>query len=141
MSLAVILRSVGALAASFVVVLLLLIAVEVFSSVVHPLPADFDGSMEQMCAHVARYPYWVLVTVLPLWGGIAFLGTWLAGRLGNRSTALVMAVLLLAAASWNLAMLPYPLWFQIVQGIVILVAVVYGRAWSAGRPAPPRSPS
>ncbi|MEI8382103.1 MAG: hypothetical protein WCJ09_18375 [Planctomycetota bacterium] len=38
----------------------LVIAVEAFSSVVHPIPADFQGTMDEMCQHVARYPHWVL---------------------------------------------------------------------------------
>lgn len=30
------------------------VGVEAFSAVVHPLPPDFDGSMQSMCDHVAR---------------------------------------------------------------------------------------
>ena len=38
----------------------LVIAVEAYSSVVHPLPVDFKGTSEEMCLHVARYRpgYW-----------------------------------------------------------------------------------
>ena len=53
---ATVFRSIGAIVAGMLVAFVLVIAVELFSSVVHPLPADFDGSMEQMCEHVARYP-------------------------------------------------------------------------------------
>ncbi len=115
----------GAIVAAIATTLVLLIAVELFSSVVHPLPADFDGSMEQMCAHVANYPHWVLAVAVPMWGFTAFLGTWIAGRLGNRGSAIFLALLLLAAVLWNVSMLPYPLWFKIVQPIAILIAVVY----------------
>jgi hypothetical protein len=34
--------------------------------------------------------------------------------------------LLLAAVIWNVAMLPYPLWFKLVQPVVVAIAVVYG---------------
>lgn len=119
-------RIVGALVAAIAVVFLLLIAVEFFSSIVHPLPADFDNSMEQMCQHVARYPHWVLAAVVPMWAVIAFLGTTIARRLGNRPCAIVIAVLLLAAAIGNIAMLPYPMWFKIVQPVAILIATLPG---------------
>ena len=111
---------VGAIAASFA----LLIAVELFSSVVHPFPPDFDGTPEEMCAHVAWYPHWVLAAVVPMWGGTAFVGTWIAGRFGNRISAIFLALLLLAAVTLNLVMLPYPLWFKISQPLAILIAVI-----------------
>jgi hypothetical protein len=120
------LRTIGAIVAAIAVVLVLLIAVELFSSVVHPFPPDFKGTEEEICTHVARYPHWVLAAAVPMWGFTAFLGTWLAGRLGNRGSALFLALLLVAALAFNLSMLPYPLWFKIVQPIAILIAVIYG---------------
>jgi hypothetical protein len=119
-------RIVGAIVAAMAVALVLVIAVELFSSVVHPTPADFKGTHEEMCAHVANYPQWVLAAVVPMWGFTAFVSTWLAGRLGNRGCAVFLAVLLLAAVIFNLSMLPYPAWFKVVQPIVILIAVAYG---------------
>ena len=121
-----ILRPIGASLLSILVVLLLLVAVELFSAIVHPFPADIEGPHEEICAHVARYPHWVLAAVVPMWGGIAWIGVWLAGRLGNRISSLTIAVLLLAAVTFNLSMLPYPLWFQLVQGVVVVFAVISG---------------
>lgn len=134
MSFALILRNVAAILAAFAVTLILLIGVELFSSVVHPVPADFAGTTEEMCAHVARYPHWVLGVVVPMWGVTALVGTWIAGRLGSRGSALLMAALLVIAVLFNLAMLPYPLWFKIVQPIAVLAAVVFGYRWSRRRP-------
>ncbi|MCA9116026.1 MAG: hypothetical protein KDA79_13145 [Planctomycetaceae bacterium] len=116
-------RVILAIVAGFAVSFVLVVAVEAFSSVVHPLPADFDGTNEAVCEHVANYPPWVLAVVVPLWGVTAFAGTWVAGRLGNRGSALFLGVLLLAAVLFNLSMLPYPLWFQLVQPVVIVGAV------------------
>lgn len=121
-----VLRVAGAIFAGIAVSLVLIIMVEMFSAVVHPVPPDFHGSQEEMCAHVANYPYWVLAAVVPMWSITAFLGTWVAGRLGNRGCAIFLALLLLAAVTFNLSMLPYPLWFKLAQPIAIVIAVVFG---------------
>lgn len=51
---------------------------EGFSAVVHPLPEDFGGTMEEMCRHVEKYPQWVLAVVVPMWAVAALVGTWMA---------------------------------------------------------------
>lgn len=119
-------RIVGGIIAALATAFALLIAVESFSAVVHPLPSDFQGTTEEVCAHVARCPAWVLATVVPMWGFTAFASVWVAGRLGNRWGALFVGALLLAGALFNLAMLPYPLWFKVAMPIALLVAVALG---------------
>jgi hypothetical protein len=131
-----VLRSVGAIIAGLAVALALVVGVELFGAVVHPLPADFDNSMEQMCAHVERYPAWVLVAVVPLWAVTGLAGTWLAGRLGNRGCALAVGLLLSAAVVWNVAMLPYPLWFKIAAVVALACAVAAGVYLSRHRTTP-----
>jgi len=135
------LRPLAAIVAAIVTALVLLIAVEFFSSVVHPFPPDFDHTPEAMRAHVARYPAWVLAAVVPMWAAIAFLSTWLAGRLGNRGSAVFIAALLMAAVMCNLSMLPYPLWFKVVQPVAIVIALVLAYRLVARRhlAAPPMS--
>ncbi len=128
-------RILGAIVAAIATTMVLLIAVELFSSVVHPTPPEFQGTMEEMCAHVANYPHWVLAVVVPMWGFTAFLATWIAARFGNNGSAIFLALLLLAAVIFNLSMLPYPLWFKIVQPIAILIAVAYGYRLSNRRGA------
>ena len=118
----IVLGIVAALATAFA----LLITVEGFSAVVHPLPTDFQGTTEEVCAHVARYPAWVLATVVPMWGFTAFASVWVAGRIGNRWGGLFVGTLLFAGAAFNLAMLPYPLWFKVAMPIALLVAVAVG---------------
>ncbi len=130
---ATLLRSIGAIIAGMAVAFILVIAVEAFSAVVHPLPADFDGSMEQMCEHVARYPDWVLAVVVPMWGFTALAGTYIAGRLGNRGAALVVGALLLAGVAFNISMLPYTIWFKVVILLTIPLAVAAGVYLSRGR--------
>lgn len=124
-------RVVCGVLAGIAVALTLLIAVELYSSVVHPMPEDFDHSMEQMCQHVANYPNWVLATVVPMWGLIAYLCTWVAGRIGRRACALLIGVMFNAAVFWNVAMLPYPMWFKIVMPIVAVIAARYAVVMSS----------
>ncbi len=118
-----VLRAVGAIAAAIVVALVLVVAVELFSAVVHPLPPDFRGTSEEMCAHIERYPEWVLALVVPMWAGTAVASTWIAARLGNLACSLVVGLLFLAALISNISMLPYPLWFKIACLIAIATAI------------------
>lgn len=124
-----VLRTIGALFASLVTVFVLLIAVEGFSAVVHPFPEGMDmHSQEEMCAHVANYPQWVLAVVVPMWGAIALVGTWLAQWIGNWISSTIVGVLLLLAVAFNVSMLPYPIWFKVIILLVVPAASVLG-AW------------
>jgi len=128
-----VLRGLGSIVVALLLAIVLVIAVELYSAVVHPFSADFDAkSMEQMCQHVARYPQWVLATVVPMWAGTAWVSTWLAGRIGNRGAAIFVGLLLLVGALFNVVQLPYPLWFKIVMPLAILLAIV-AAALGAGR--------
>jgi hypothetical protein len=120
------LRTIAAILVGFFVAFALVIAVEAFSSVVHPFPEGFKGTEEEMCRHVERYPAWVLAVVVPMWGMTALAGTWTAQRIGNFYSALIVGLLLLAALVLNLSMLPYPVWFKIANLVVIPIASVAG---------------
>jgi hypothetical protein len=108
------------------VAFVLVVAVELFSAVVHPLPEDFGGTTEEMCRHVERYPHWVLAVVVAAWAVTAFAGTWTARRLGNLWSFAIVGLLLLAALVFNISKLPYPMWFKIVNLLVIPAAIVAG---------------
>jgi hypothetical protein len=116
-------RVVGALVAAMVAAFVPVVAVEAFSAVVHPLPPDFGDTMEEMCAHVERYPAWVLAVVVPLWAGTAFVSTWIAGRLGNIFCAIIIGLLLLSMLVLNISMLPYPVWFKIATLVAMPAAI------------------
>ncbi len=124
--LAFILRSIGALIASLLVVFVLIMAVEIFSNVVHPLPEGTNITHEEICLHVAKYPAWVLAVVIPMWGATATVGTWIAQRLGNLYTAMILGVLLIAGVSLNVSMLPYPIWFKVATMLVVPFAALAG---------------
>jgi hypothetical protein len=101
----------------------LVVAVEFFSSVVHPFPANFDGNIP---AHVKRYPQWVLAVVVLMWGATAAVATWVASRIGGRLTGAIVTLLLAAALAFNLSMLPYVLWFKAGMPAVFFVACLLG---------------
>ena len=101
----------------------LLIGVEMYSAVVHPFPEDFSGTTEAICQHVEKYPGWVLLTVLPMWGLIAFVGTWISIKLGTWASGYAMGALLVLALLANIWMLPYPLWFKAAQPAIVMGAI------------------
>lgn len=121
-----VLRSFAAVVAGLTVAFILVIAVELFSAVVHPLPEGFGGTTEEMCQHVARYPQWVLAVVVPAWAVAALVSTWTARRLGNFYSSAIVGLLLLAAVVLNISMLPYPTWFKITNLLVTPTTILAG---------------
>jgi hypothetical protein len=115
------------------VAFVLIVGVEGFSAVVHPLPKDFGGTMEEMCRHVERYPQWVLAAVVPMWAVAALVSTWIAQRIGNLYSFGIVGLLLLSALVFNLSKLPYPIWFKVVNLLVIPAAIVAGGRLSGRR--------
>lgn len=110
-----ILRSLGAIFVSLALAFLLVVGVEIYSSILHPLPPGVDPyDMEACRAHVANYPAGVLFGAGILWAATVFAATWVATRLGTRrhiAHGLFVGLVLLAAAGFNIAMLPYPVWY------------------------------
>ena len=120
------LRKLLAVITGLALALVLVIAVEVFSSIVYPLPKDFNQTMEAMCQHVARYPHWVLGVVVILWSGTVFVSTWVATKIGRIAAGVAVSLILLWAVAFNLWMLPYTPWFKVVMPIGCLVACLLG---------------
>jgi hypothetical protein len=129
------LRTFAAALAGLLVLFVLVVAVELFSAVVHPLPEDFGGSTEEMCRHVERYPHWVLAVVVPLWAVAALASVWTAGRIGNLYSSAIVGLLLLAALGFNVWMLPYPNWFKLASLLAIPAAVLAGSRLAIRRKA------
>ncbi len=129
------LRAIASIVVSLCFALAAIIGVELLSNVVHPLPADFPGTQEALCLHVARYPQWVLAAATALWGCITLASTWMATRIGNRVCGILIGALLLAAVLFNLSMLPYPLWFKVANPVLFVAAIALG-VFSSRRPTP-----
>ncbi|MGP0068595.1 MAG: hypothetical protein ACLQGP_33970 [Isosphaeraceae bacterium] len=126
-------RALAATSIGLFLAFVLIVGVEGFSAVVHPLPEDFGGTMEEMCRHVEKYPQWVLAVVVPMWAVAALVGTWMARRIGNRYSSGIVGLLLLSALVFNLSMLPYPIWFKVVSLLVVTAATVAGSRSSERR--------
>ena len=121
----------------------LIVGVEGFSAVLHPLPKDFGGTMEEMCRHVERSPTWVLAAAVPMWGAAAFAGAWTARRIGNLWSFAIVGLLVLAGLLFNISKLPYPMWFKVACLLVIPGAIVLGGRLASRRQAaalPSRKP-
>lgn len=116
-------RTVAATVAGLLVASMLVIAVELLSAVVHPVPEGFGNTADEICRHVERYPQWVLAAVVPAWAATAFAAAWTARRLGNLVSLTIVGLLLLASLAFNVAMLPYPLWFKIANLMAIPAAI------------------
>lgn len=129
------LRTLAGLLIGMFAAILLIVAMEFFSSVVHPVPEGFGETTEEMCLHVERYPDWVLAVGVVAWGGAAFVGAWIAQRIGNVWSFAIVGALLLAALAFNVAQLPYAMWFKIVVLLVIPSAILLGRRLAVSRNA------
>lgn len=117
-------RTVAAFLAGLLLAFVLVIAVEAFSAVVHPFPEDFQGTQEEICRHVERYPAWVLAVVVPAWAATAWVGVWVAQKIGNLYSSASVGLLLFAAVVLNISMLPYPVWFKIATPLAVAAAIV-----------------
>jgi hypothetical protein len=115
--------------------IVLVIAVEIFSEAVYPLPAELKENIPE---HVRRYPHWILGVAALLWAATIAAATWVATRVGNRIAGGIVALLLAWALTFNLTKLPYTMWFKVVMfsafPIACLLGIVYGkrnRPWSS----------
>ena len=121
------LRIALAVVAGMVLAFALVVAVEMFSAVVHPFPPGLDPNAPGSIAeHVRRYPGWVLAVAGLMWGATAAAATWVASRIGGRLAGAVVTLLLAAALSFNLSMLPYVMWFKIAMPATFFVACLIG---------------
>jgi hypothetical protein len=115
------------IATGLIVALVLVVAIEMLSAIVHPVPLDFGGSEDELREHMRRYPQWFLAIAYVLWAATTLLSCWLATRIGNRGCGLTVGLLLLAAVLFNITQLPYPIWFKAIspalQGAVLLAVL------------------
>lgn len=102
----------------------------------HMLYPEFvvDPSMPRIvvAAVIAGLPLGAKLWVMGTWIVAAFVGGWLAARVGRDRTfwiAGIVGALVLAATAANLMMIPHPRWMAIA-GLLGIVAAT----WLAGRP-------
>jgi len=128
----VIVRSFLGVITGLAVAFALVIAVELFSAIVHPFPEGFQGTKDEICAHVERYPAWVLAAVVPMWALTVFCSVWLAQKIGGLIASVPVGAILIMAVGWNQWMLPYPIWFEVANlvafPLVTLAAITGARS-------------
>jgi hypothetical protein len=120
-------RTLLAVLAGMALAFALVVAVEMFSALVHPFPKDFNGDIP---AHVRCYPPWVLAVVVPLWSATAAAAAWIAARIGNRFAGIVVSLLLAWALVFNLTHLPYAHWFKVAMLLAFPFACYLGVRWA-----------
>lgn len=137
----IILQNAAALLFSLFVAILLLAGIEwIGAEFLYPFPQDFGGTREEVMAHVANYPRFALFVGGLGWGITIFLTTWLTTRLSSgRHSAygLGLGLLLFCGAIFNMALLPYPIWYWVLN-LILLPAGIYaginlGKDRSAGK--------
>jgi hypothetical protein len=125
-----IIRSVGAVLVGFIPALLCGLGVEVLSLQLYPFPPGVDPSDLEVCrAHVAQLPAGAFLLGAAGWGLGTLLSSWLATRLGSgrhRAHGIVVGLVLIAAAVTNMLMLPYPVWFWMVNLVVLPLCTYLG---------------
>ena len=110
------------------VAMALIVAVEAFSSVVHPIPAELSDTFDGVCKHVANYPFWVLGAVVFAWSASTFASVWVSARIGSYPSGIIVCILLAFGIAFNLLKLPYPAWFKILMPICFTIACFAGMA-------------
>ena len=120
-----VLNAIGGIVAGVATAMFAFVVGEMLSAVLHPFPDGFQGTQEEIWAHVARYPDWALAACAPIWVIGAYGGTWIAQRLGGDIPAIIVAAVIVAGVLFNISQLPYPRWFPIVIVPTILLAVYF----------------
>lgn len=125
-------RTLLAVLAGMALAFVLVVGVEFFSSIVHPLPPDFHGNMPE---HVRRYQTWVLAIVVLMWGATCAVATWVASKISDRLAGILVAFLLEWALVFNLTKLPYATWFKVAMFVAFPIACLLGIRFGAERRA------
>jgi len=123
-------RTLLAVVAGMALAFVLVVGVEFFSSIVHPLPPDLHGNIPE---HVRRYQNWVLAIVVLMWGATSAVATWTASKLSDRLAGIFVAFFLEWALVFNLTKLPYVAWFKFAMFVAFPIACLLGIRFGAGR--------
>lgn len=124
--------SIGAVVLGFIAALALIVLTEYVTLNLHPFPTGVDTSDQTVISdHVANFPHWILAISAIAWLITAFVAAWIATRLGtdrHPTHGYVIGTILFLAAAFNMFLLPYPLWFKIVNFIGIPLVIFLGVA-------------
>lgn len=126
------LKQLGAGIVGIAVAIALVWIVESLGHAIWPTPADLDaGDADVMRAYVDTLPLGALLTVALAWFVGALGGTSAACRLGTaRPLAYALAVggMMAAGATFNLTIIPHPMWFSALGLVGIFAGTWLGLA-------------
>ena len=109
--------------------------VEKIGHTIYPTPADLDvGNTDVMRAYVDTLPLGALLTVAIAWFVGSLGGTFAACRIGSARPLvylLVVGGMMFAGASFNLVIIPHPIWFSILGIVGIFVGAWLGMTLGA----------
>ncbi|MEZ4425792.1 MAG: hypothetical protein R3E98_20525 [Gemmatimonadota bacterium] len=130
-------RNIAGVVVGLALGVLAILLVEMVGQAIVPLPLDAERSDPAMlAAAVASVPMTAFLFVVLAWAAGAFVGAWIAARLGSRGAAAVVVVILLLTSVYNMAVLPNPLWFWVLGVLAFPALGVLGaRMGERGRPA------
>jgi hypothetical protein len=130
-------RKVLAGVVGFVIAVACMMTAEQINHRIYPIPDNINfRDAEAVRRLVATLPAGAFVLVLVGWLVGTLLGTFLAAKIGrSRVPAYVVGVLLLCGGIMNIAMLPQPVWFDVVA-LLIFVAMPFAGIAMAKPPRP-----
>ena len=118
-------RNIGAGILGIAVAVALVWIVETIGHSIFPTPADLDtGNADVMRAYIDTLPLGALLSVAAAWFIGSFGGTFAACRIGTARPliyVLVVGGMMFAGATFNLLLIPHPIWFSIL-GVVGIFA-------------------
>ena len=133
-----IVRSVGAVIAGLVAAMFFIVCVEAVRAVVYPPAPGIDLHDIEACkAHIAKLPADAFRIAVAGWGLAVLVGSWVESRLGpgrHPAHGNVVGSILLFAAVANMLMLPYPIWFWVLNLVTFTVADLLGAKWGEHGP-------
>lgn len=105
-------------------------AIEGISTILHPWPEGFMGTLVEIATHVKNYPAWVLALLGVGYGLTTLVCTFLTTCIGSIERNLWfgygVGALIFAMVVINLAMLPYPIWYWVFMLTMLPIASLGG---------------
>lgn len=111
--------------------------VEMANLHLYPAPAGMDfHDPSQVAAHVANLPAAAFAIVLLAWTLGSLIGGATAAKLSRtwpRACALFVAAFMLAAVTYNIVMLPHPLWMSVLGLLLPVPSTLIGAKFATSK--------
>ena len=127
-------KRIGAVFAGLLSGMLVIMVIEMASSMVYPMPEGLDPEdAEAMTAFVASLPIGAFLFVLLAYAMGSFAGGFVAGKIGGSFVPpVIVAALLEIGAAINLLQIVHPTWFMVVSLMICLPGALIGGRLALG---------